>query len=96
MKEETMDATVYVGFDVAFSDMFKGGKNYTRKQFINKGSEIYCRVQMPDENSMNTADFNALIKLIKDQTKSNNDKIKALSNIQNGLELLIGLVGKLI
>ncbi|HPH36393.1 MAG TPA: hypothetical protein PL108_01955 [Sediminibacterium sp.] len=49
-----------------------------------------------DENSMNTADFNALIKLIKDQTKSNNDKIKALSNIQNGLELLIGLVGKLI
>jgi hypothetical protein len=49
-----------------------------------------------DENSMNTADFNALIKLIKDQTKSNNDKIKALSNIQNGLELLIGLAGKLI
>ncbi|MBP7346305.1 MAG: hypothetical protein KA952_07205 [Sediminibacterium sp.] len=49
-----------------------------------------------DENSMNTADFNALIKLIKDQTKSNNDKIKALSNIQNGLELLVGLVGKLI
>mgnify|MGYP003408413855 FL=1 len=49
-----------------------------------------------DENSMNTADFNALIKLIKDQTKSNNDKIKALPNIQNGLELLIGLVGKLI
>ncbi|MDO8997576.1 MAG: hypothetical protein Q7U77_13200 [Sediminibacterium sp.] len=49
-----------------------------------------------DENSMNTSDFNALIKLIKDQTKSNNDKIKALSNIQNGLELLIGLAGKLI
>ncbi|MDP2421696.1 hypothetical protein [Sediminibacterium sp.] len=49
-----------------------------------------------DENSMNTADFNALIKLIKDQTKSNNDKIKALSNIQNGLEILIGLAGKLI
>lgn len=49
-----------------------------------------------DENGMNTADFNQLIKLIKDQTKSNNDKIKALSNIQNGLELLVGLVGKLI
>ena len=49
-----------------------------------------------DENSMNRSDFNALIKLIKDQTKSNNDKIKALSNIQNGLELLIGLAGKLI
>ncbi|HLD52181.1 MAG TPA: hypothetical protein VJA82_02650 [Sediminibacterium sp.] len=48
------------------------------------------------ENGMNTADFNQLIKLIKDQTKSNNDKIKALSNIQNGLELLVGLVGKLI
>jgi hypothetical protein len=37
-----------------------------------------------------------LIRLIKDQTKSNNDKIKALSNMQNGLELLVGLVGKLI
>lgn len=48
------------------------------------------------ENGMNTADFNQLIKLIKDQTKSNNDKIKAISNIQNGLELLVGLVGKLI
>lgn len=48
------------------------------------------------ENGMNTADFNQLIKLIKDQTKSNNDKIKSISNIQNGLELLVGLVGKLI
>jgi hypothetical protein len=48
------------------------------------------------ENSMNKDDFNQLIKLIKDQTKSNNDKIKALSNMQNGLELLVGLVGKLI
>ncbi|HQS24261.1 MAG: hypothetical protein B7Y11_05705 [Sphingobacteriia bacterium 24-36-13] len=47
-------------------------------------------------NGMNTADFNQLIKLIKDQTKSNNDKIKSISNIQNGLELLVGLVGKLI
>lgn len=63
MKEETMDATVYVGFDVAFSDMFKGGKNYTRKQFINKGSEIYCRVQMPDENSMNTIPYIQMIKI---------------------------------
>ena len=48
------------------------------------------------ENKMDTAEFNQLIKLIKDQTKSNNDKIKALSNMQNGLELLVGLVGKLI
>ncbi len=48
------------------------------------------------ENGMNTADFNQLIKLIKDQTKSNNDKIKSISNIQNGLEILVGLVGKLI
>ncbi len=52
--------------------------------------------QLLAENSMNTADFNQLIKLIKDQTKSNNDKIKALSNMQNGLEILVGLVGKLI
>jgi len=48
------------------------------------------------ENSMNKVEFNQLITLIKDQTKSNNDKIKALSNMQNGLELLVGLVGKLI
>ena len=48
------------------------------------------------ENKMDRAEFNQLIKLIKDQTKSNNDKIKALSNMQNGLELLVGLVGKLI
>ncbi|OYZ02561.1 MAG: hypothetical protein B7Y37_01860 [Sphingobacteriia bacterium 28-36-52] len=48
------------------------------------------------ENSMNKDDFNQLIKLIKDQTKSNNEKIKALSNMQNGLEILVGLVGKLI
>lgn len=48
------------------------------------------------ENKMDTAEFDQLIRLIKDQTKSNNDKIKALSNMQNGLELLVGLVGKLI
>ncbi|MDP3394004.1 hypothetical protein [Sediminibacterium sp.] len=52
--------------------------------------------QLLAENKMDTAEFNQLIKLIKDQTKSNNDKIKALSNMQNGLELLVGLVGKLI
>jgi len=45
---------------------------------------------------MDAAEFDQLIRLIKDQTKSNNDKIKALSNMQNGLELLVGLVGKLI
>ena len=52
--------------------------------------------QLLAENKMDAAEFDLLIRLIKDQTKSNNDKIKALSNIQNGLELLIGLAGKLI
>lgn len=52
--------------------------------------------QLLAENKMDSAEFDQLIRLIKDQTKSNNDKIKALSNMQNGLELLVGLVGKLI
>lgn len=52
--------------------------------------------QLLAENKMDLAEFDQLIRLIKDQTKSNNDKIKALSNMQNGLELLVGLVGKLI
>jgi hypothetical protein len=52
--------------------------------------------QLLAENKMDAAEFDQLIRLIKDQTKSNNDKIKALSNMQNGLELLVGLVGKLI
>lgn len=52
--------------------------------------------QLLAENKMDSAEFDQLIRLIKDQTKSNNDKIKALSNMQNGLELLVGLAGKLI
>jgi hypothetical protein len=52
--------------------------------------------QLLAENKMDAAEFDQLIRLIKDQTKSNNDKIKALSNMQNGLEVLVGLVGKLI
>jgi hypothetical protein len=52
--------------------------------------------QLLAENKMDAAEFDQLIRLIKDQTKSNNDKIKALSNMQNGLEILVGLVGKLI
>ena len=52
--------------------------------------------QLLAENKMDAAEFDLLIRLIKDQTKSNNDKIKALSNMQNGLEVLVGLVGKLI
>lgn len=52
--------------------------------------------QLLAENKMDAAEFDQLIRLIKDQTKSNNDKIKALSNMQNGLELLVGLAGKLI
>lgn len=52
--------------------------------------------QLLAENKMDSAEFDQLIRLIKDQTKSNNDKIKALSNMRNGLELLVGLAGKLI
>lgn len=52
--------------------------------------------QLLAENKMDSAEFDQLIRLIKDQTKSNNDKIKALSNMRNGLELLVGLAVKLI
>lgn len=48
------------------------------------------------EYNMNHAEFNDLIKIVKDHTKSNNDKIKAIANIRNGTEILIGLLGKLL
>lgn len=49
-----------------------------------------------EENEMDKTEFNQLIQLIKDQTKTNQDKINAISNVKNGLELIVGLVGKLI
>lgn len=52
-------------FSVAF-DLMLDGKNVSRKQFGNKGSAIYCRVQKPDENSMNTLPYIQMIKTSDD------------------------------
>lgn len=48
------------------------------------------------DNTMNQAEFNQVLQIVKDQTKQNNDKIKAIQNIENGVGVLIGLVGKLL
>lgn len=48
------------------------------------------------EYNMDKKEFSQLIKIVKDHTKSNNDKVKAIGNIQNGTEILIGLLGKLL
>ncbi|WP_026751527.1 hypothetical protein [Sediminibacterium sp. C3] len=48
------------------------------------------------EYNMDKKEFSQLIKIVKDHTKSNNDKVKAIGNIQNGAEILIGLLGKLL
>ena len=48
------------------------------------------------EYNLDKKEFSQLIKIVKDHTKSNNDKVKAIGNIQNGAEILIGLLGKLL
>lgn len=48
------------------------------------------------EYAMNKTEFKQLVQIVKDHTKSNNDKIKAIANIRNGTEILIGLLGKLL
>lgn len=48
------------------------------------------------EHDMSNKEFDQLIKLVKDHTKSNNDKAKAIGNIQNGVEILVGVLGKLL
>lgn len=48
------------------------------------------------EYAMDKTEFKELIKIVKDHTKSNTDKVKAIANIQNGAEILIGLLGKLL
>lgn len=48
------------------------------------------------EHDMSNKEFDQLIKLVKDHTKSNNDKAKAIGNIQNGVEILVGVLRKLL
>lgn len=48
------------------------------------------------EFNMDNKDFTQLMKIVKDHTKSNNDKAKAIANIRNGAEIVIGLLGKLL
>lgn len=48
------------------------------------------------EYNMDKKEFSQLIKIVKDHTKSNNDKVKAIGNIQNGVEILVGVMGKLL
>ncbi|MEO0064963.1 MAG: hypothetical protein RI983_289 [Bacteroidota bacterium] len=48
------------------------------------------------EYNMDNKDFTQLMKIVKDHTKSNNDKAKAIANIRNGAEIVIGLLGKLL
>ena len=48
------------------------------------------------EYNMGNTEFTQLLKIVKDHTKSNNDKVKAIGNIQNGIEILVGVLGKLL
>ena len=48
------------------------------------------------EYNMGNTEFTQLLKIVKDHTKSNNDKVKAIGNIQNGVEILVGVLGKLL
>lgn len=48
------------------------------------------------EYHMDNKDFTQLMKIVKDHTKSNNDKAKAIANIRSGTEIVIGLLGKLL
>ena len=48
------------------------------------------------EYNMDNKDFTQLMKIVKDHTKSNNDKAKAIANIRNGAEIVLGLLGKLL
>ena len=48
------------------------------------------------ETGISKKDLTAVLKEVKDATKSNNAKASAISNIHKGLDLLVGIAGKLI
>lgn len=56
-----MDATEYFDFSEAFKLMMND-KNVSRRQFGGNGNLIFCRVQKPDANSMNTLPYIQMIK----------------------------------
>ena len=58
--------------------------------------EYYNKNELLAEYNMDNKDFTQLMKIVKDHTKSNNDKAKAIANIRNGAEIVIGLLGKLL
>lgn len=49
-----------------------------------------------EANAMRQPEFEQLIQIIKDNTKQNNDKIKAIQQMENGVGVIIGILGKLL
>lgn len=49
-----------------------------------------------NDTGISKEDLSQVLKAIKDATKSNKDKAKAIKNISKGVDVLVGLASKLI
>ncbi len=87
--------------ELSIDDIIAKAKTDTDNKFKNKVSSLTTLTNpeiegLLDSTGIKKENFAAVLKEINDATKSNEDKVKAITNISKGVSLLVGIAQKLL
>jgi hypothetical protein len=87
--------------ELTIDEIIAKAKTDTDNKFKNRLSSLTALTNKEIDDLMDTSgikkeNFAAVIKELADATKSNEDKVKAITNISKGVSLLVGIATKII
>ena len=87
--------------DLTIDEIIAKAKTDTDNKFKSKMASLTrltnCEINaLMDTTGIKKENFAAVLKEINDATKSNEDKVKAITNISKGVSLLVGIAQKLL
>ncbi len=87
--------------NLTIEEILAKAKTDTDAKFKNKISSLTALTNPEIDDLLNTTgikkeNFAAVLKELNDATKSNEDKVKAISKISQGVSLLVGIATKVI
>ena len=87
--------------NLSIDEIIAKAKTDTDNKFKNKVSSLTTLTNQEIDKLLNSTgikkeNFAAVLKEINDATKSNEDKVKAITNISKGVSLLVGIAQKLL
>ena len=87
--------------ELSIDDIIAKAKTDTDNKFKNKVSSLTTLTNpeiegLLDSTGIKKENFAAVLKEINDAAKSNEDKVKAITNISKGVSLLVGIAEKIL